>query len=225
MTIENQFLEPELSPIQSVMVNQISEHTLNESLMSAHGYDDEMESALARDVARNGLRVPLIISPDYRVLCGHRRLRAARLAGMSEVPIRQTMTALSMENELKYMVRDNIQSRQLKPRSIEDLIIRLYPDFDALIAQMKRGRRPRGAGQSIFERVSLELGVKRSTVRKIAERRRPGKRRNQGNSLEIATRLVRRVAGIIERSRPADRRQIAQQIRESALFSVLEDVQ
>jgi hypothetical protein len=51
------------------------------------GTDPEIQ-ALAKSIRDNGVLEPLIISADGYIISGHRRLVAARMAGLEEVPCR-----------------------------------------------------------------------------------------------------------------------------------------
>ncbi|MBN8600542.1 MAG: ParB N-terminal domain-containing protein [Planctomycetes bacterium] len=42
----------------------------------------------ANDIARNGIREPIVVSADGYLISGHRRFAAAKLVGMQEVPVR-----------------------------------------------------------------------------------------------------------------------------------------
>ncbi|HLM62023.1 MAG TPA: ParB/RepB/Spo0J family partition protein, partial [Pyrinomonadaceae bacterium] len=43
--------------------------------------------ALAQDVKERGIIEPLVVTPDDFILCGHRRLKAAIVAGLEFVPV------------------------------------------------------------------------------------------------------------------------------------------
>ena len=55
-------------------------------------FDEERLQDLAASISRHGLIQPVIVrkldSGDYQIIAGERRWRAARLAGLTEIPVR-----------------------------------------------------------------------------------------------------------------------------------------
>ncbi len=93
------------------------------------GYDEEALQDFAEDIKERGILNPLTITPHpsieghFMVIAGHRRLRAARLAGLAKVPavIRQT-------NDLKGdQIAENIHRENLNNFEIA-AIIKSYLD-------------------------------------------------------------------------------------------------
>jgi ParB family transcriptional regulator, chromosome partitioning protein len=70
--------------------------------------------ALIEDMRRNGLRNPIEILPDNTIVCGHQRVRAARILGWSEIDavIIDETDPRKIETRL---VEDNLSRRQLGP--------------------------------------------------------------------------------------------------------------
>ena len=65
-------------------VDELRENPLN---VEMYGEPDEEEVALlALDITERGIRQPLVVTPEGVVVSGHRRLAAAKLAGLAEVP-------------------------------------------------------------------------------------------------------------------------------------------
>ena len=53
-------------------------------------FDDESISALAESIKQHGILQPLLVRPygsGYQIVAGERRWRAARMLGLSEVPV------------------------------------------------------------------------------------------------------------------------------------------
>jgi ParB family chromosome partitioning protein len=69
-------------PIDSIAPNRLQPRTI---------FDDEKIRELANSIKEEGILQPLIVSPlpdgRYELIAGERRLRASRLAGLSEVPV------------------------------------------------------------------------------------------------------------------------------------------
>jgi hypothetical protein len=74
--------------IQRVAVHVIDPHPLNDKLYKPVDPMDPDVQALAASIKDFGVKEPLVLTSDLYVLSGHRRLVAARLAGLSWVPCR-----------------------------------------------------------------------------------------------------------------------------------------
>jgi ParB/RepB/Spo0J family partition protein len=91
-------------------------------------FAEEALAELAQDLAANGVRQPLTVRPlagaKYEVLAGHRRLRAALLAHLSEVPC--VVLHLDDQAAEEYVVFDNLNRLDLEPveegRGFSDLL-------------------------------------------------------------------------------------------------------
>ena len=99
--------------------------------------DDEEMKRLAESIAENGVLVPLTVraaGPDrYELVSGHRRKRAAELAGMESVPcIAQAMTD---DEAVIAMVDSNLQRETILPSE------RAFAYSMRLEAMKRQGRR------------------------------------------------------------------------------------
>jgi ParB family chromosome partitioning protein len=68
-------------PIESIRVSEV---------VPRHSVDLQRQKALERSVARFGVVVPLVARPargSYELVAGHRRLLAARVAGLATIPV------------------------------------------------------------------------------------------------------------------------------------------
>lgn len=82
---------------------------------------DTSEAALAElaeSIRQHGILQPLVVRKtstdgDFEVVCGSRRLRAARLAGLEEVPV--TVRELSDEAVRVVQLEENVQREDLSP--------------------------------------------------------------------------------------------------------------
>jgi ParB/RepB/Spo0J family partition protein len=72
---------------------------------------------LAASIAKVGILVPLLVRPNegqtYEVVAGHRRFRAAQLAGLTEVPV--DVRELSDVQTLEVQLIENVQRSDLSP--------------------------------------------------------------------------------------------------------------
>jgi len=75
-------------PIQFFRTDEIAASPENDRLYRPVNPNDPAVRALANSIAEHGLLEPLVVSQDGYVVSGHRRLVAAQLAGLDEVPCR-----------------------------------------------------------------------------------------------------------------------------------------
>ena len=80
-------------------------------------FDEESLQDLANSIARHGLIQPVVVRPlnsgDYQIIAGERRWRAARMAGLREIPVRVIRADDRMMAELTLV--ENIQRENLNP--------------------------------------------------------------------------------------------------------------
>jgi len=72
---------------------------------------------MAADMEARGLEHPIEIMPDYRILCGHCRVRAAEHLGWTEIDaiVRQDLADAGEAEIEKHVILDNLLRRQLEP--------------------------------------------------------------------------------------------------------------
>ena len=68
----------------SIRLSQLEPAPENDDLYHPVGFDDPEIQALAKSIREHGIREPLVITLDNYILSGHRRYKAARLAGLRE---------------------------------------------------------------------------------------------------------------------------------------------
>ncbi len=80
-------------------------------------FDEEKLQDLAASIARHGLIQPVIVRPlssgDYQIIAGERRWRAARMAGLTEIPVRVLHADDRSVSELALV--ENLQREDLNP--------------------------------------------------------------------------------------------------------------
>ena len=76
--------------------------------VDASGLDD-----LAASIHAQGVLQPLLITPDGVVVAGHRRLAAARIAGLEQVPV--VVRDLDLVQQQEIMRVENLQRQDLSP--------------------------------------------------------------------------------------------------------------
>lgn len=79
-------------------------------------FDDKALSELADSIAQHGVIQPLLVRPiqdGYQLVAGERRWRAARLAGLTEVPV--VIKELSDSETMEIALIENLQREDLNP--------------------------------------------------------------------------------------------------------------
>jgi len=106
---------------------------------------------LSESLRRHGMMQPIVVTLQqgggYQILAGERRWRAARLAGLAQVPVILREGVLSGEERLELALIENIQREDLDPIEKAKACSRLITEY--------------GLSQ---EEVATKLGYQRSTV-------------------------------------------------------------
>lgn len=80
-------------------------------------FDESALSELAESIARHGLLQPILVRPltlgGYEIVAGERRYRAARMAGLTEVPV--IIRELSESETMELALIENLQREDLSP--------------------------------------------------------------------------------------------------------------
>lgn len=92
--------------------------------------DDAQLSALSESIAEHGIIQPILVKADgdgYQIIAGERRWRAAKQAGLQEVPIR--ILDVSEEQAMELALVENLQREDLSPLevalAIQEMITKL----------------------------------------------------------------------------------------------------
>lgn len=96
-------------------------------------FDPESLSSLADSIAANGLIQPIIVRPSessalYSIVAGERRWRAARMAGLSEVPV--VIIDADDRKTAEYALVENIQREDLNPIEEAEGLKSLIEDYN-----------------------------------------------------------------------------------------------
>lgn len=80
-------------------------------------FDEKALSELAESIEKHGVLQPLVVRPltngSYQLVAGERRWRAARMAGLSEIPV--IIKELSDEEVIEIAMIENLQREDLNP--------------------------------------------------------------------------------------------------------------
>lgn len=92
--------------------------------------DPEQLDSLAESIRLHGIIQPLVVRPageGYEIVAGERRWRAARLAGLEEVPVR--VLVMNESQSVQAALIENIQREDLSPLEVADGIRDLISRF------------------------------------------------------------------------------------------------
>lgn len=80
-------------------------------------FDEEKIAELSQSIKENGILQPILVTPlengGYRIVAGERRWRAARLAGLKEVPV--YVKKLTEKQTMQLALIENVQRQDLSP--------------------------------------------------------------------------------------------------------------
>ena len=125
--------------------------------------EDEM-SELCRSIEVHGVLQPLLVKradSGYELIAGERRLRAAKMAGMSEVPV--VVKDISAAELIEISIIENIQREDLNPMEEADAYHRLLDEFKLTQKQVaQRVGKSRPAVANFLRLRQLPAPVKQS---------------------------------------------------------------
>lgn len=101
--------------VTSAQMLRVSEIEPNRS-QPRKNFNDESISALADSIKQHGILQPLLVRPfekGYQIVAGERRWRAARMLGMSEVPVQ--IKEMSDSEAMQIALIENLQRENLNP--------------------------------------------------------------------------------------------------------------
>lgn len=110
------FVENETEDRNEVVSLKISQIEPNRK-QPRRAFDDEALGELAQSIAEHGVLQPILVRPmlhgGYQIVAGERRFRAARLAGLSEVPV--MICELTDSETMQIALIENLQREDLNP--------------------------------------------------------------------------------------------------------------
>lgn len=93
-------------------------------------FSPERLQELAQSIRENGIIQPLVVrrhGAGYQLVAGERRLRAARLAGLQEVPV--VVQEIADDRLMEITLVENIQREDLNPIEVAHAFDRLHREF------------------------------------------------------------------------------------------------
>ncbi len=94
-------------------------------------FDDDGLAELARSIGKTGILQPVLVTREgdrYRILAGERRVRAARIAGLAEVPV-VVREGVQDRDHLLLALVENVQRRDLTALEEAEAYRHLREDF------------------------------------------------------------------------------------------------
>lgn len=119
--------ENDAGGVRELKINEIEPNT-NQPRKS---FDDEKLQQLADSIKKHGIVQPIIVKKEndtYRIVAGERRWRAARLAGLSTVPV--IIKELSNRQVMEVALIENLQREDLNPVEEAEAYERLMKEYD-----------------------------------------------------------------------------------------------
>ncbi len=154
-----------------VETKKLKEHPFNlETFRDTQGYDFD---ALKEDIRKNGIKTELHITPDYVVLCGHQRLKAAKELGLKTIPYKIVSGLKTEEQEKEYIIKDNLLRRHLSTEQRMLLFAELSRIYEVGRGSNQRGKDGKFAvdaksastvKESVSEKTAREVGVSPRTI-------------------------------------------------------------
>jgi len=148
--------------VEAIKLAELREHPQNRKR-----FDETALAELASSIAQKGVLNPLLVRPHgkgYQILAGARRFRAAKLAGLEEVPA--IVREMDDRGALELLVIDNLQREGVHPLeeaegyrllheqhkyAIEDLAARVGKSTAYVYARMKLCELTEKAKQAFFD--------------------------------------------------------------------------
>ncbi len=123
---EPHHLEPQRSGLREIPLEKVRASAFQPRVQ----FEDQALAELAQSIRTGGVLQPIIVRPasgGFELVAGERRVRAARLAGMSLVPA--LVRVLSDEQAIELSLVENIQREDLNPVEQARAFDRLSSEF------------------------------------------------------------------------------------------------
>lgn len=125
-------------------------------------FDDHALQELADSIKEKGILQPLIVKQQgrgYELIAGERRLRAAQIAGLKQIPV--VVCAIDDQHILAYALIENIQRQDLNPIEEANSFNRLLQEFAMTHEEIAKAiGRSRAAVTNILRLLNLDDSVK-----------------------------------------------------------------
>ncbi|ACR42231.1 ParB N-terminal domain-containing protein [Saccharolobus islandicus] len=116
--------------------------------------ENNMYDKIKEDIAKNGIKVPLIVNQNYELINGYTRLKIARELGIKEVPVAVYETE-GRADEYDLLVSTNLTQRQLSRAQALALIEKAVEEKTRLLKKSNISENK--IGEQKVERVPVQL--------------------------------------------------------------------
>lgn len=123
-------VSPAVAPLSGVLRVDIDQVRPNPQQPREHFAHKDLDDLIA-SIKRHGILQPLVVTktPDgYELIAGERRLRAARMAGLADVPV--IIRSAEDQDKLELALVENIQRADLNPIEEARAYRKLIEDYD-----------------------------------------------------------------------------------------------
>ncbi len=163
-------LQALIPEIEDVPLSDAIEIQINVIRVNPHQprkcFDEGKLDELARSVAQHGILQPLIVRPFgelYQLVAGERRLRAAKIAGLSSVPV--VIKPLSDREMMEIALIENLQREDLNPLEEAEAYQRLMEEFNYTQEQLaERVGKSRSAVANTLRLTALHAEVRKDVA-------------------------------------------------------------
>ncbi|HZK24502.1 MAG TPA: ParB/RepB/Spo0J family partition protein [Oscillospiraceae bacterium] len=162
-----QALIPEIdeTPLSDAIEIGVAEIEINPN-QPRKSFDEEKLLELTRSIEQHGILQPLIVRPTgstYELVAGERRLRAAKKAGLDQVPV--LIRSLSDREMMEIALIENLQREDLNPLEEAEAYKRLMEEFSYTQGQLaERVGKSRSAVANTLRLIALHHDVRREIV-------------------------------------------------------------
>lgn len=128
LLLDNSLESKDSSEVTTLLIGEIEPNREQ----PRRSFDEEALNELASSISEHGVLQPLIVRPlpdgSYQLVAGERRWRAARLAGLAEVPV--IVKALTDSEVSVIALIENLQRENLNPIEEAEGIQKLIEEYD-----------------------------------------------------------------------------------------------
>jgi hypothetical protein len=176
-----------LSDVQKVERTKLRPNPKNEEyfIRESPAYFERLE----QDIRERGIVVPLLAKEDGTLLAGHNRLIVAEKLNLKFVPVQYVKQHISEQEEQAFVIKDNLLRRQFTGIEWMQIYRRLYPDFDARIADGNKAGKPKA--EALTARIiANDTGQKVEAVRKQLQRGKTPTKISKLDSVQLSKTLI-----------------------------------
>lgn len=124
-----------LSKLTTVKIEKV----IRDEAQPRKHFDESALEMLANSIKEHGILQPLVVVKDglkYKIVAGERRWRAAKIAGLSEVPV--IVRTIDAQNRLELSIIENAQREDLNAIELATAYAKLKSQFNLTPAEISR---------------------------------------------------------------------------------------